>query len=141
MKENTQQNEDFVALHEKMEKDGCDPKTMAGREAIFAAVAKKFTLGGQSPRHTYRAWVARLADPKKYGGRFSERMKKFQLNRTQKTTEAAPVVAVKPLTAVEMDELGDAEYNKAVQEAIAKHTVEASATVALPMVVGVEAES
>jgi hypothetical protein len=99
LKENTQQNEDFVALHEKMEKNGCDPKTMAGREAIFAAVVQKFTLGGQSPRHTYRAWVARLADPKKYGGRFSERMKRFQLNRTQKTTEAAPVVSAPAIEA------------------------------------------
>lgn len=84
MKENKAVNEGFVAFHEEMAEQG---KT---REEIIALTIPKFKLGGKDPRHTYRAWVARLADKNKYQGRFSDRMKKFQ-TQPKKKGEVAPV--------------------------------------------------
>lgn len=78
MKENKEVNEAFVAFHEEMAGQG---KT---RDEIIALAIPKFNLGGKDSRHTYRAWVARLADKTKYQGRFSERMKRFQTQPKKK---------------------------------------------------------
>lgn len=79
MKENKTNNELFVQLHEDMRAQGKTDKE------IEAAAIEKCKLGGSDPGHTYRAMKARLADPKKYGGIYSERMKKFQKQPKKKT--------------------------------------------------------
>lgn len=100
MKEHTEQNEAFVVLHETMTAEG---KT---REAIITACIETFKLGGSNPRHTYRAYVARLADPKKYKGVYSERMKKFQRQPATKTANDASVKADMVVTQENAVEVG-----------------------------------
>ena len=95
MRENQEQNEAFVQLHEKMKAEGHDPHTQAGREAIITACIEKFQLGGKNPRHGYRAYLARLADPTKYEGKYAARIKPFQQQRNNKTKPAVEEPAEK----------------------------------------------
>lgn len=88
MKEKSDVNEQFVALHESILAEGFNPQTREGRDEFVKRCCEQFKLGGTNPRHTYRAWVARLADPSKYGGRFSARMKPFQQQRNGSKTTA-----------------------------------------------------
>lgn len=125
MKENKEVNESFIAFHEEMAVAG---KT---REQIIAAAIPQFNLGPvDTPelrkrlktqgitdsamdahilgmrRHTYRAWVARLADLNKYGGRFSERMKRFQTQPKKKdiAVKTEPEGGPEPIAVVVAEE-------------------------------------
>lgn len=87
MKENTDFNEAFVAFHEEQAALGKTPK-----EIEAAALAKwpdKF--GGNDASHSYRARKSNLANKDKYGGKYAERMKKFQQQAKKKAD--VPVVA------------------------------------------------
>jgi hypothetical protein len=84
MKEKAEQNDAFLAYCEAEKAQG---KT---RQEFAEAAITKFSLKNM---HTFRAWLARLADPNKYNGKYSARAKALQNSAKVKneTTENAAV--------------------------------------------------
>lgn len=87
MKEKKEQNEAFLELHEKLRAEGKTDKE------IEAIAIQTFNIGsnGTDPSHNYRAWKSRLASPKKYEGKYADRMKQFQKNSPKPKKSKEPI--------------------------------------------------
>lgn len=85
MKEEKERNEEFLLQQERLKTEG------VSREDRIKAAINEFSNLSETPnpRHAYRAWLARLADEKKYKGKYSARAKALQLNRNNKTEPAS----------------------------------------------------